>query len=115
MSWSLTITEAAYAEQIVPIVPFGTRYDWYVETNTDALRAAGFTSLSTALDNVERQIMQLEIEREALKKERDKAYFVYQHCNLLTITFRRNRAGKNQNNSQVTWGSASDEPISECL
>src|SRR5690606_14690177 len=30
-------------------------------------------SKPTALDNVERQIMQLEIEREALRKERDRA------------------------------------------
>ena len=52
--FGVIFTEAAYNTQVVPIAPSGTRYDWYVETNTDALRAAGLTSLSTALDNVER-------------------------------------------------------------
>ncbi len=48
------LTESAYADQIVPLVPSGTRYDWYIETDTDALRAAGLTGLTTALANIER-------------------------------------------------------------
>ncbi|MCC6803687.1 MAG: hypothetical protein IT319_12460, partial [Anaerolineae bacterium] len=48
------MTESAYAEQVAPIAPFGTRYEWYIETNTDALRAAGLNTLTAALANIER-------------------------------------------------------------
>ena len=50
----IILTESAYADQIAPIAPSGTRYDWYIETNTDALRAAGLNGLTAALANVER-------------------------------------------------------------
>lgn len=48
------LSESAYASQIAPIAPSGTRYDWYIETNTDALRAAGLNGLTAALGGIER-------------------------------------------------------------
>ncbi len=48
------VTEAVYESQIRSIAPGNTRYDWYVETNTDALRAASLDQLATSFDNLER-------------------------------------------------------------
>ncbi len=48
------VTEAAYESQIRAIAPGNTRYDWYVETNTDALRAASLDQLATSFDTLER-------------------------------------------------------------
>jgi len=58
----IIFTEAAYTAQIIPIAPSGTRYDWYVETNLEALRAAGLSDLTTSFDNIERYFRRIDSE-----------------------------------------------------
>ncbi|MBK8022211.1 MAG: ABC transporter permease [Chloroflexi bacterium] len=54
--FGLIVSEAAYARQIVPIAPSGTRYDWVVDVDTDVLRAAELTELGDSLAATERTL-----------------------------------------------------------
>ncbi|MCK6580783.1 MAG: hypothetical protein L6Q98_22045 [Anaerolineae bacterium] len=52
--FGVIMSESAYAAQIVPIGRVSTNYEWYIETNTNAFRAADLNGLTNALANVER-------------------------------------------------------------
>lgn len=52
--FGVIMSEGAYAAQIAPIRRVSTSYEWFVETDTDAFRAADLNSLISAIENIER-------------------------------------------------------------